>query len=156
MHHRFSLKPHRRQIDALDAAISRIDAEVEANLAPFRDAIEILTSIPGVGNLSALSAQVIVAGIGMPGHYFVPMRGVDIVGSPAGFFWGALGAQCVIEPLSKNEWVVASAGGSFRPGAFLCSAGAIPPSRPTQVSGRHAQELSRMAAPSAATRRACS
>jgi len=61
-HHRFLLKLHLQQIDALDAALFEIDTEVEANLAPFRTAIEILTTIPGVGDLSA---QVIVAEIGI-------------------------------------------------------------------------------------------
>jgi len=53
---------HLDQIDALDAAVARIDREVEADLGPFRAAVELLTSIPGVG---ALAAQVIVAEIGL-------------------------------------------------------------------------------------------
>ena len=61
-HHRFLLKLHLQQIDGLDAAIAEIDTEVEANLKPFRTAIEILTSIPGAGDLSA---RVIVAEIGI-------------------------------------------------------------------------------------------
>ena len=36
--------------------------------------------------------------------------------------------------------------GVARKGAFLCSAGAIPPPRPMRETGSHAQELSRMAA----------
>ena len=60
-HHRFLLRLHLDQVDALDAAIGRIDREVDAHLAPFRAAAELLTSIPGV---SALAAQVIVAEIG--------------------------------------------------------------------------------------------
>jgi transposase len=59
--HRFLLGLHLRQIDALDAAIAALDAEVEAGLAPFRQAVRQLTSIPGVGDLAA---QVIVAEIG--------------------------------------------------------------------------------------------
>ena len=61
-HHRFLLALHLRQIDALDAAIASIDKEVEAGLDPFRPAVEILTSMPGVG---ALAARVIVAEIGV-------------------------------------------------------------------------------------------
>ena len=34
--HRFLLRLHLDQIDALDAAIARIDREVEASIAPFR------------------------------------------------------------------------------------------------------------------------
>jgi len=60
-HHRFLLKLHLGQIDRLDAAIATIDAEVEAHLAPFRTAVEIVSTIPGVG---PLSASVIVSEIG--------------------------------------------------------------------------------------------
>jgi transposase len=61
-HHRFLLKLHLDQIDALDAALTRIDEEVSANVEPFRTAIEMLSSIPGI---STLSAEVIVAEIGI-------------------------------------------------------------------------------------------
>lgn len=60
-HHRFLLRLHLNQIDALDAAMAEIDAEVEAHLAPFRTAIRLLTSMPGI---SDLGAQVIVSEIG--------------------------------------------------------------------------------------------
>ena len=59
--HRFLLRLHLRQIDALEAAITEIDQEVEAGIEPFRAAVRLLSSIPGV---SALSAEVIVAEIG--------------------------------------------------------------------------------------------
>jgi len=61
-HHRFMLKLHLDQIDAFDAAIARIDKEVDANLDPFRAAIETLSTIPGI---SGLSAETIVAEIGI-------------------------------------------------------------------------------------------
>lgn len=60
-HHRFLLRLHLGQIDALHAAIATIDAEVAQHLAPFRTAVCLLSSIPGI---SDLSAQVIVAEIG--------------------------------------------------------------------------------------------
>jgi transposase len=60
-HHRFLLRLHLRRIDALEAAIADIDRAVEADLEPFRAAVRLLISIPGV---SALSAEVIVAEIG--------------------------------------------------------------------------------------------
>src|SRR5215212_4556769 len=60
-HHRFLLRLHLRQVDALGAAAAEIEQEVEAELAPFRAAVRLLSSIPGV---SALSAEVIVAEIG--------------------------------------------------------------------------------------------
>ncbi len=61
-HHRFMLKVHLDQIDAQDAAIARIDKEVDGNVEPFRVALEMLNGIPGV---SSLSAEVIIAEIGV-------------------------------------------------------------------------------------------
>lgn len=61
-HHRFLLRLHLRHIDALQAAIAEIDREVDANLEPFRTAVQLLTSIPGI---SRLSAQVIISEIGL-------------------------------------------------------------------------------------------
>jgi transposase len=60
-HHRFLLQLHLQQIDALDAAIEQIDQEVDADVEPFRAAIALLTTIPGV---SELSARIILAEIG--------------------------------------------------------------------------------------------
>jgi transposase len=60
-HHRFLLRLHLQQIEALEAAIATIDREVEANLASARAAVQLLTTIPGI---STLAAQVIVAEIG--------------------------------------------------------------------------------------------
>src|ERR1035437_4619195 len=59
--HRFLLRLHLRQIDALAGAMAEIDQEVDHDLDPFRDAVRLLSSIPGV---SALTAQVIVSEIG--------------------------------------------------------------------------------------------
>ncbi|MBV9775470.1 MAG: IS110 family transposase [Acetobacteraceae bacterium] len=59
--HRFLLRLHLRQVEALDAAIAEIDAEVERGLDPFREAVRLLRTIPGV---SDLTAQVIVSEIG--------------------------------------------------------------------------------------------
>ena len=59
--HRFLLQLHLRQIDALDDALAEIDAEVDRGLDPFRQAVSLLRSIPGV---SDLTAQVIVSEIG--------------------------------------------------------------------------------------------
>jgi transposase len=61
-HHRFMLRLHLDHLLALDEAIARIDKEVDANLEPFRQAIEILSTIPGI---STLSAEVLVAEIGI-------------------------------------------------------------------------------------------
>jgi len=56
--HRFLLRLHLNQIDALDAAV---DTQVERILAPFRTAVELVMSVPGIKNLSA---QVIISEIG--------------------------------------------------------------------------------------------
>ncbi len=61
-HHRFALRLLLQHIDAIDAAITEIDQEVDANIEPFRTAITILSTIPGV---SQLSAEVIAAEIGV-------------------------------------------------------------------------------------------
>jgi len=60
--HRFLLRLHLRQIDALAGAVAEIDQEVDRDLAPFRDAVRQLRTIHGV---SDLSAQVIVSEIGI-------------------------------------------------------------------------------------------
>ena len=52
--HRFLLRLHLDQIDALDAAIARIDREVGASIAPFRTAVEQVSSVPGVKTLAAM------------------------------------------------------------------------------------------------------
>jgi transposase len=59
--HRFLLRLHLRHVDALDTAIAEIDAEVNRDLDPFRQAVHQLRTIPGV---SDLTAQVIVSEIG--------------------------------------------------------------------------------------------
>jgi transposase len=56
------LRLHLNQVDALDTALAGIDQEVDANVEPFREAIEMLRTIPG---LSSLSAEVIVSEIGI-------------------------------------------------------------------------------------------
>jgi transposase len=71
-HHRFMLRLHLGQYDALanaikeidqqvDAAIARMDAEVAAGQATFRTLIALLCTIPGVGELAA---KTILAEIG--------------------------------------------------------------------------------------------
>jgi transposase len=71
-HHRFMLKVHLSHIDALDKAVAAIETEVGAGLAPFRQAAKLLSTMPG---LSEVSANVVVAEIGIdmsrfatPGH----------------------------------------------------------------------------------------
>lgn len=62
-HHRFLLKLHLTQADALQQAIESIDAEVGERLTPFRELhVERLTQIPGV---SFVVASAIVSEIGV-------------------------------------------------------------------------------------------
>ena len=65
--HRFLLRLHLCQIDALDAAITDIDKEVNRELDPFRQAVRQLRTIPGI---SDLTAQVIVSEIGINMTHF--------------------------------------------------------------------------------------
>lgn len=60
-HHRFLLKLHLSQIDALMASIAEVGAQLGKGLAPIRALANLLTTIPGVGEVVA---QVIVAEIG--------------------------------------------------------------------------------------------
>jgi transposase len=60
-HHRFMLAEHMAMIDAIEARMTRFEAEIEARLLPFRDTVERLSGIPGV---STTAAAVILAEIG--------------------------------------------------------------------------------------------
>jgi len=53
--HRFLLRLHLGQHDALAKALGEIDAEVERDLDPFRDAVRLLRTIPGISPASANS-----------------------------------------------------------------------------------------------------
>lgn len=61
-HHRFMLRLHLDQIDAVDRSVAAIEAEVGQTLAPVRRAAQRLTTISGV---SEVAAHVIVAEIGI-------------------------------------------------------------------------------------------
>jgi transposase len=60
-HHRFLIGQHLQMIEHLEAVVATFDAQIETAIAPFRDALDRLTSIPGVGDRVA---QVILAEIG--------------------------------------------------------------------------------------------
>ena len=60
-HHRFLLKLHLEQLDALDKAVRDVEARLGDALKPFRDLEGLLTTIPGV---SVTTAQVILSEIG--------------------------------------------------------------------------------------------
>lgn len=61
-HHRFLLRVHLGQADALQTAVDDVDREVGQCLAPFRSAAQWLTQIPGVGDVAAMA---IVSEIGI-------------------------------------------------------------------------------------------
>jgi len=60
-HHRFLIKLHLDQIDAVDKAVRELEARVGEHLDPFRKNVEILTTMPGI---SDTAARVIVSEIG--------------------------------------------------------------------------------------------
>ena len=61
-HHRFLLKLHLGQIDSLDQAVRELEARMGDALAPFREQVEHLKTIPGV---SDTVAHVIAAEVGL-------------------------------------------------------------------------------------------
>src|SRR5688572_10289428 len=61
-HHRFLLRLHLTQIDALDDAVREVEARLGEALAPFQAAVDRLMTIPAVGRTVA---RVIVAEIGV-------------------------------------------------------------------------------------------
>jgi transposase len=66
-HHRFLVKLHLDQIDAIAQAIASIDKEVDSQVEPFRQAAQMLSAIPGLGPLAAL---VVLAEIGLDMSHF--------------------------------------------------------------------------------------
>jgi transposase len=61
-HHRFLLQLHLQHIDALDAALSAIDREVGIHVEPFHMEVLLLTTIPGVNDLSAYVIRAEIGG----------------------------------------------------------------------------------------------
>jgi transposase len=60
-HHRFLLRLHLDQVDALQRAIERVECHLEDLLKPFRDRVRLLMTTPGI---SRIAANVIVSEIG--------------------------------------------------------------------------------------------
>jgi transposase len=60
-HHRFMLKLHLTQVEALETAVADVEARIGEALAPFRAAVSLLTTMPG---LSDTAAAVVLAEIG--------------------------------------------------------------------------------------------
>ncbi len=61
-HHRFMMQLHLTQIDTLEAAVATIEARIGDALGPFRAAVSLLTTMPG---LSETTARVVIAEIGI-------------------------------------------------------------------------------------------
>lgn len=61
-HHRFLIGQHLKTIEQIEATIGEFEARIEAALAPFRDAVERLTEVPGI---SRTVAEIVIAEIGM-------------------------------------------------------------------------------------------
>lgn len=61
-HHRFLLKLHLDQIDALQAAVREVEARIGESTEPYREAVELLDTIPGV---NPTAAHVILGEIGL-------------------------------------------------------------------------------------------
>ncbi|HEY7187059.1 MAG TPA: IS110 family transposase [Vicinamibacterales bacterium] len=61
-HHRFMMQLHLTQIDTLEAAVATIEARIGDALGPFRAAVSLLTTMPG---LSETTARVVIAEIGL-------------------------------------------------------------------------------------------
>ena len=52
-HHALMCRLHLEHIDHLEAMIAKLDAQIEAMMAPFRAQRDLLTTIPGIGPLAA-------------------------------------------------------------------------------------------------------
>jgi transposase len=61
-HHRFMIQLHLTQIEALEGAVTDLETQLGDTLGPFRAAISLLTTMPGI---SDTAARVIVAEIGV-------------------------------------------------------------------------------------------
>jgi len=61
-HHRFLLKLHLDQIDALQAAVREVEERIGESTEPYRAAVELLDTIPGV---NATATHVILGEIGL-------------------------------------------------------------------------------------------
>jgi transposase len=66
-HHRFMLRLHLQQVTALETAVADLEARIEEQLQPFRGAVDLLLTMPGI---KATAAAVIVAEIGTDMSYF--------------------------------------------------------------------------------------
>ena len=78
-HHRFLLKLHLAQIDALTAAVQQVEQQADEVLRPFREAADRLATMPGV---SETVARVIIAEVGVDMTQFPQCGPSGLVGGP--------------------------------------------------------------------------
>lgn len=87
-HHAFLLGTMLRRVEAIEADIAEVEAQIDARIAPFADAVERLAEIPGLGRVSA---QALIAEIGLDmgrfptaGHLCSWLKFTPIVSESAG------------------------------------------------------------------------
>ena len=68
-HHALMCRLHLDHIDHLEAMLARLDAQIEAMMAPFQGWRDLLTTIPGIGPLSAAA---VISEIGTDFRAFFP------------------------------------------------------------------------------------
>lgn len=66
-HHRVLLRLHLKQVDALESAITELEARMGELLDPFRSQVELLKTIPGI---QETTARTVLAEIGFDLHHF--------------------------------------------------------------------------------------
>ena len=81
-HHRFMITLHLTQIEALETAVTTIEARIGDALAPFRAAVNLLTTMPGLSETAAAATVRTARSAGRAGRRTRPTR--TPVGSAAG------------------------------------------------------------------------
>ena len=76
-HHRFLLQRMLGRVDAIEADIGLLDAQIEAQLAPFEHSVQRLDEIPGIG---PVAAAIIIAEIGVDMSRFPDRRAPVLLG----------------------------------------------------------------------------
>ncbi len=76
-HHRLLLKHILAHIHFLEATLEQLQGEIEERLNPFKEAMELLMSIPGIG---AIAAMAILAEIGEDMSRFPTDRAPGLLG----------------------------------------------------------------------------
>jgi transposase len=124
-HHAVVVRAILAHIDFLDANIAALDEEVAARLGPFRPAIELLKTIPGVGQAAA--------------EVFVAETGGDMSRFPTAQHlaaWAGL-APANAEPAGKHRRAGSRKGANWLRRAFIEAAKSASRSRGTYLSAQY-------------------